>query len=152
MVRSEGMRVKKAGGVLDKQLYENGEECIRINKPGKEYPSLAMTRCFGNCEMQTLGVICDPEVLEWKLLDTYTDPILIVASDGIWEFMSSDTVAKFVLEEMEQGRSRDETVLNLKAKAQQHWLEEEETYCDDITVVIVSINELRRRVTAPESN
>merc|ERR1719498_398275 len=100
-----------------------------------------MTRAFGNCEMQTLGVLSQPEVVEWTLPDTDANPVLIVASDGIWEFLSSETVASFVLQELGQGKSREEIMKSLKAKSEQHWREEEDNYCDDITLVIVSIAE-----------
>ncbi len=49
-----------------------------------------MSRSFGDKVAATVGVICEPEIIEWKL--TSEDKFLIVASDGLWEFLDSDEV------------------------------------------------------------
>jgi len=52
-----------------------------------------MSRAFGDKVASTVGVICDPEIIEWKL--TEADKFLILASDGLWEFLESEEVIIF---------------------------------------------------------
>ncbi len=49
-----------------------------------------MSRAFGDKVAATVGVISEPEIIEWKL--TLEDKFLIIASDGLWEFLDSDEV------------------------------------------------------------
>ena len=56
----------------------------------EEIPGLAMSRSFGDKVAALVGVVCNPEIMEWKL--TGDDKFLIVASDGLWEFLESDEV------------------------------------------------------------
>ena len=49
-----------------------------------------MSRSFGDEVAASVGVIAEPEVTEYLL--TKNDKFLIMATDGIWEFMSSQEV------------------------------------------------------------
>jgi serine/threonine protein phosphatase PrpC len=49
-----------------------------------------MTRSFGDEVAGNVGVIAEPEVTELEL--TENDKFVIMASDGIWEFISSQEV------------------------------------------------------------
>jgi len=60
-----------------------------------------MTRSFGDQVASTVGVMAEPgkinkikfeEIFEHKLSEE--DKFLIVASDGVWEFIESDEVTK----------------------------------------------------------
>jgi len=55
-----------------------------------EVPGLAMSRSFGDTVAASVGVIAIPEVTEWTF--TKNDQFLIIASDGIWEFMDNQEV------------------------------------------------------------
>ena len=41
-----------------------------------------------------MGVIADPEVLEMNLTDQ--DKFIVIASDGVWEFLSNDDIVRIV--------------------------------------------------------
>jgi len=41
-----------------------------------------------------VGVIADPEVLEMNLTDQ--DKFIVIASDGVWEFLSNDDIVRIV--------------------------------------------------------
>jgi serine/threonine protein phosphatase PrpC len=61
-----------------------------INSPG-----LAMSRSMGDTIAHSVGCSCEPDI-------TYTalnpqDRIVLLASDGIWEFLSNSQVANSVL-------------------------------------------------------
>lgn len=54
-------------------------------------PGLAMTRSFGDKVGIQAGVISEPEILQFDLAPE--DMFMVVASDGVWEYMSNMDVA-----------------------------------------------------------
>lgn len=61
----------------------------------EDVPGLAMSRSLGDYVAQSVGVIPDPEILEYEI--TPDDLFLVIASDGVWEFMPNEEVAKIAL-------------------------------------------------------
>jgi len=55
-----------------------------------EAPGLAMSRSLGDKSGREVGVISDPEVYEIILKEE--DKFIIIASDGVWEFLSNAEV------------------------------------------------------------
>ena len=53
-----------------------------------------MSRSLGDCLAHSVGVSCEAEVDEITL--TSDDKIIIIASDGVWEFLSNEEVANIV--------------------------------------------------------
>jgi len=53
-----------------------------------------MSRSFGDAVACTVGVISIPECREVTL--TPLDKIIVLASDGVWEFMANEEVASLV--------------------------------------------------------
>ena len=51
-------------------------------------PGLAMSRSLGDHGVAEVGVTADPEIVEADITDQ--DSVLILASDGVWEFISSE--------------------------------------------------------------
>ena len=49
-----------------------------------------MTRSFGDQIAASVGILAEPEISEWKF--TNEDKFLILASDGVWEFIESEEV------------------------------------------------------------
>jgi serine/threonine protein phosphatase PrpC len=60
-----------------------------VNSPG-----LAMSRSIGDCIAHSVGCSCEPDVTLTLL--TPQDKIVLLASDGIWEFLSNQQVANIV--------------------------------------------------------
>lgn len=54
-----------------------------------------MSRSLGDGVASSVGVICDPEILEFSL--TSDDKFLVIGSDGIFEFLSNEEVVKIVV-------------------------------------------------------
>ena len=52
---------------------------------------LAMSRSIGDHAAATVGVIAEPEITEYDLVED--DFAIILASDGVWELLSSQSVA-----------------------------------------------------------
>eukprot|EP00741_Cyanophora_paradoxa_P007213 tig00001094_g6979.t1 len=94
-------------------------------------PGLAMSRSFGDVVAHTVGVICEPEIT-LKILDP-RDKFMILASDGVWEFMSSqdavDVVAKY--------DNPQDAADGLCREAYSRWEAEGEGVADDTTCVVV---------------
>jgi serine/threonine protein phosphatase PrpC len=61
---------------------------------GSDGPGLAMTRTFGDEIGASVGVVSNPEVFEYKI--TAEDRAIIIASDGLWEYMSNKEVTDVV--------------------------------------------------------
>ena len=53
-----------------------------------------MSRSFGDYVASTVGVVADPEVTYFKV--EFDQGFLVVASDGVWEFLSNERVCEFL--------------------------------------------------------
>lgn len=58
------------------------------------YPGTAFTRSIGDSVAESIGVIADPEIFVLDL--TSKNPFFVLASDGVFEFLSSQTVVDMV--------------------------------------------------------
>ena len=67
---------------------------MRVWLNDQDAPGLAMSRSIGDYIAHTVGVSTDPEVMKFEL--TPQDKFIIIASDGVWEFLSNEDVAKIV--------------------------------------------------------
>ena len=54
-----------------------------------------MSRSFGDYVASQVGVICIPDIIEFDLSED--DRFLLLASDGIWEFLSNEDVGKIII-------------------------------------------------------
>lgn len=55
-----------------------------------EAPGLAMSRSLGDKAAREVGVISEPEIYEILLKEE--DRFIIIASDGVWEFLKNSDV------------------------------------------------------------
>jgi serine/threonine protein phosphatase PrpC len=98
-LKDEAERILKRGGRIDsfRDYYNNGEPIgpQRVWLPHEEIPGLAMSRSMGDRVAHSVGVSAEPEVLEFTL--TLNDKFLVIASDGVWEFLSNEDVAQIIL-------------------------------------------------------
>lgn len=134
---SERARIESSGGEVRSKTYPDGWVNHRIFVKGTTYPGLCMARTFGDESVKAHGVIATPEVEE-VTLDLNKKPFIILASDGVWEFMDS----QFVIKAMSKRISSDgakASVQKLQREAQKRWQEEEGDYCDDITSVLIQL-------------
>jgi serine/threonine protein phosphatase PrpC len=61
----------------------------------QDVPGLAMSRSLGDGVASSVGVICDPETLEFTM--THDDKFIVIGSDGVFEFISNEEVVKIVV-------------------------------------------------------
>lgn len=57
----------------------------------QDLPGLAMSRSLGDRVAHSVGVSSVPEVKEFYL--SRDDKFIVIASDGVWEFLSNEDVA-----------------------------------------------------------
>lgn len=136
VVPAELARIEEMGCEVETNKYEDGFIERRVNKKGEDGPGLCMTRSLGDTFVKEVGIIATPEVQKWSL-KSRRGACLFMASDGIWEFVKPKEVARFLGEQLAKGASREKALDALLRLAQERWRKEEETYCDDITAILV---------------
>ena len=109
---------------------------LRVWVQDDDVPGLAMSRSVGDKVAQSVGVIPDPEIMEYTL--TEYDQFILIASDGVWEFMSNVDVARLVFPFVEKN-SPEAAANALVKEATKRWKKEEEVI-DDITCIIIFLD------------
>ena len=130
----ESKRIKENGGEIS-QYEEDGEKSgpFRVWQKGEAYPGIAMSRSIGDFIASKLGVIPEPKFIEEKI-DKDTK-FIIVASDGIWEFLDNDAVKKITMPYYEKNDPNG-ACKELIKRATEFW-NQEDIVVDDITCIVV---------------
>ena len=105
----------------------------RVWLKNSQVPGLAMSRSFGD-EVATLaGVIHKPEIKHFSLNNS--DKAIVLASDGVWEFVSNKLVLKLLLNWIKTRNPRKgwEKIMSESVK---QW-KMRDSIIDDITVIVV---------------
>ena len=95
-----------------------------------------MTRSFGDQAAAQVGVIASPEILEMNLIEG--DQFIILASDGVWEFISNEEAANIIMPHY-QNNSAEKAAEAIIKEAIKRW-QEEDTSIDDITCIIIFLS------------
>ena len=129
----ESKRIIENGGEIS-QFEEDGEKSgpFRVWKKGEVYPGIAMSRSIGDLIASTLGVIPEPKFLE-ETIDKDTK-FIVVASDGVWEFLDNNTVKDIVMPYYEKNDPNGACKELIKKSTE--WWNKEDIVVDDITVVV----------------
>ena len=127
-------RIVKAGGEVS-QYEEDGIKSgpFRVWKKNEMYPGIAMSRSIGDLIASTLGVIPEPVFIEKDI--TNNTKFIILASDGVWEFLDNkkvkELVTPFYLKNDPEGACK------ALIKESTKWWEDEDVVVDDITVIAI---------------
>ena len=105
----------------------------RVWLKDEEVPGLAMTRSFGDRVAATVGVISEPEIKEFDFDEN--DKFMIIASDGIWEFISSQECVNIIKDFYEKNDMKG-CADYLYEESSKRWIKEEEVI-DDTTLILV---------------
>ena len=108
---------------------------------------LAMARSIGDHAVKPIGVIAEPVVTQHTVNDD--DDFLILASDGVWEFISSQEAVDIVSDNLHRGAT--EACQSLIEAAAAKWHEEEGDYRDDITALVIRLQHLWDRPSSKPS-
>jgi serine/threonine protein phosphatase PrpC len=93
----ESARIILSGGRVEAYQDEHGNPFgpCRVWLRNQNIPGLAMSRSFGDKVASSVGVVAEPELLEFEL--TADDKFVVVGSDGVFEFLSNEDVVKIVV-------------------------------------------------------
>lgn len=147
--KDERERVKKEGAVVqsvdqmqgDEPMHENWGDMVlgedidvqgdppRVWKKDRDYPGTAFTRAIGDSVADDLGVFAEPEMLTAEL--SRDDEILVIASDGIFEFMTNQAVIEICAE----CNNPLEACEQVAKASYDQWLNYEDR-TDDITIIV----------------
>ena len=130
----ESKRIVQNGGEIS-QYEEEGEKSgpYRIWKKGEVYPGIAMSRSVGDFIATSLGVVPEAKFIEEKI--DQDCKFIVVASDGIWEFLDNKRVGEIV---MPYYKNDDpDGACKALIKEATEWWNKEDIVVDDITVVVV---------------
>jgi serine/threonine protein phosphatase PrpC len=132
----ERKRIEKAGGRVVFDGYANH----RVYAKNGRYPGLNMSRCLGDLMGHAdAGCSCEPEVSTRTLVKE--DEILLVCSDGVWEFISEQEAVDMVANHKKAGVAAMQAAEHLAKEAWDRWIQEEGgAVVDDITVVLVYLD------------
>ncbi|GFP92081.1 protein phosphatase 2c and cyclic nucleotide-binding/kinase domain-containing protein [Phtheirospermum japonicum] len=117
----------------------------RLWVPNGMYPGTAFTRSIGDSIAETIGVVANPEIVVLEL--TQDHHFFVIASDGVFEFLSSQAVVDMVVKHKDP---RDACAA-IVAESYRLWLQYE-TRTDDITVIVVHIDGLNDAAFGQSTN
>mmetsp|Transcript_47223 Transcript_47223/g.90139 ORF Transcript_47223/g.90139 Transcript_47223/m.90139 type:complete len:613 (-) Transcript_47223:216-2054(-) len=95
---------------------------------------LAVSRAIGDTNLNSVGVIPTPEIIKEKV--TNNDKFVILASDGVWEHLSSQDAVDAAKQHWQDPKKASEVIVQ---KARDAWGKERCGYRDDITAVVVKL-------------
>jgi len=121
-------RVEPCKGVLGNPIGP-----ARVWLKAQDMPGLAMSRSFGDDVATSVGVISIPELTEHDI--TTDDKMVIWASDGVWEFISSQDAVNLV----SKCKNADDACKILVKESTARWKKEEEVI-DDISALVVFLD------------
>lgn len=140
------------GGRVFAEVFEDddGEGPVRVWLAEMDIPGLAMSRSVGDTIAKEAGVISTPEIFEVDLTDR--DVYMVLASDGLWEFISNEQVIGMVAKAEASGCNCDTVADQLVAEGNRMWELEDEDSIDDTTVIVAYFRALDklRGVASPD--
>jgi serine/threonine protein phosphatase PrpC len=134
----EKKRITEKGGRIEAYKDDDGDFVgpERVWLKEENIPGLAMSRSFGDEVAHTVGVVSQPEIFEYNFLNE--DKFILLASDGIWEFISSDECVNIVKDYYLKD-DIDGALNYLYKESSKRWIMEEEVI-DDITLIIMFLS------------
>ena len=135
----EKERIMKNGGRVESYKDEDGNDFgpKRVWLKNADIPGLAMSRSFGDEVAASVGTISEPEIDCFDI--TENDKFIIIASDGIWEFISSQECVNIV-KDYYLKKDLKGCLKYLLNESSKRWIKEEEVI-DDITCVLIFFEE-----------
>ena len=136
--QDEIKRIERFGGRISPFQEQNGTYAgpNRVWLKDKPFPGLAMTRSIGDQIACSVGVVCEPEIKEFTYKEE--DMFIVIASDGLWEYVSNEEVVNIVGNSLMCGNYK-QTADELYKYAVTKWEEHEESI-DDITIIVIFLN------------
>mmetsp|Transcript_12120 Transcript_12120/g.11761 ORF Transcript_12120/g.11761 Transcript_12120/m.11761 type:complete len:421 (-) Transcript_12120:189-1451(-) len=134
-IQSEKERILQNGGRVFSVEYEDGTKGPeRVWLSHMNIPGLAMSRSLCDQVAHSVGVSSVPECFE-RELDPNLDCILIIATDGLWEFMNDQEAIDIAVQAGEPSAAVNALIREATAR----WLVNEKVV-DDISVCVAFLH------------
>ena len=111
---------------------------LRIWLKGQNIPGLTVSRSFGDLIAKSIGVIAEPEINDWDL-SVDDCKCVVIASDGVWEFVSNEKVRDIVISNENKDNKEKICAEEIMEYAKKVWIMNNEAV-DDITVTVIYFN------------
>jgi serine/threonine protein phosphatase PrpC len=136
----EKKRIEAKGGRVFAVEYDDGVDGPpRVWLGHMDVPGLAMSRSIGDAVAHSAGVSSEPEFFVYDFNDAgREDLIMVIASDGLWEFMSDQEVMNLAVTTSEPRFAVDKLI----SEANERWMREEQVI-DDTTVCVAFLGKFR---------
>jgi len=128
----ERARLEAAGS----EVRETEGGAFRIYVQGSSFPGLTMSRCFGDTVCR--GVSQEPVYRQFQVQPS-DENYLIVASDGVWEFIEPDKAVDLMSKKLRL-KGPQQTLNFLVDASRKRWAQYCGDYCDDVTALLVQWN------------
>ncbi|KAG7389276.1 hypothetical protein PHYPSEUDO_010834 [Phytophthora pseudosyringae] len=130
----EKARIISSGGRVFAVEYDDGiDGPPRVWLGHMDVPGLAMSRSLGDAVAHTAGVLSEPEFTT-RWLDE-NDRCLIVATDGLWEFMSNEECMEVAMGQQDPKVAVDLLIM----EANRRWMKEEQVI-DDTSIIVAYVD------------
>lgn len=136
-LKEEKKRILLNGGRI-KPFYDEktkkflGPDRIWIKED--DLPGLAMTRSFGDIIAHSVGVISEPEIKRYEF--NGNEKFIVLASDGIWEYISSEECVDIIKNYYENNMDAIGAIHYIMKEAFNRWKKFDEII-DDITIIVI---------------
>ena len=131
----EQSRIEEEGGFVSPRPGKGLSARVWLDA-GHSQIGLAMSRSIGDHILKDVGVIAEPEVTNHQL-EADKDEFMILASDGVWEFITSQEAVDIVGKDIHKGANF--ACRSLIEAAADRWHQEEGDYRDDITALVIRL-------------
>jgi serine/threonine protein phosphatase PrpC len=95
-----------------------------------------MSRSVGDTLAHQLGVISTPEIIGHTI--TSQDKYILLGTDGLFEWLSNQALARAICESQDAGKSLSQTIDTLIQMSIQEWAKFGDQV-DDITCILVNL-------------
>ena len=135
--KEERERIEKSGGevaqeyLIDKQDVPVGP--FRVWNKGCDYPGIAISRSLGDKIAELIGVISEPDILEFDIDDNCK--YVIMGSDGLFDYLSIEDIMKIAGPSLIK-HNPEKACFEVVEKAVKLF-KEKENRIDDITINII---------------
>ena len=133
----EKKRIEENGGEVKRQEWskEGPERIFYKNDTTKNYSGLSVSRSFGDFSSEEIGVITIPEIKEFDV-DYKNINIIVIGTNGIWEFLSNEKVKDIILPYYEENNISGgiNKLINVSNKI---WSVKNPMYIDDLSAILL---------------
>lgn len=114
---NESRRISNLNG----KVASKGGGVSRVYKINSDEPGLAVSRSLGDLLGHDCGVVYEPEVIAKEI--NVDDYFVVIASDGVWDIMSSNEVIGFIFNKMFENKdsNKDTIVKSLVEECRLRW-------------------------------